>query len=86
MALDKYIEQTFPIKCMGRDNNGQKVLDVPVDVKVIISQHQGDDKKISSLVDCQYNTGAHGKLCGALTFFERTNYGIRCPYSFEISL
>ena len=78
MVLDRVIEQTFPIKCKGRDANGNNVLKRPIRANVIISQSVGSET-ISSFVKCRYNTGGHGQRCNA---FGSDNAG--CPYAFDI--
>ncbi len=79
MALDKYVEQNFGVCCRGRDRKGTEVLETPVNATVTIYQRAGNDKDISSIVDCKYNAGAHGETC--MADYRRQNY---CPYSFDL--
>ena len=77
-------KQIFPIKCKGRDYQGKEVLDEAVDVKVDIAQRPGTNM-ISSLIECQYNTGAHGQRCKAShPEVDKVGEGVGCPYSFDI--
>ena len=85
MALDKYVEQEFPIICRGRDSKGKKVLETPVHVRVIISQFYGCVETISSTVDCIHNTGGHGQGCKAShPNIDKVDEDVGCPYSFDI--
>ena len=84
MTIDKYITQTFPIECKGRNELGDEVLDTPVNVKINIHKRPGSNT-ISSDVECPYNAGGHGQRCKAShpeTY--KVGEGVRCPYSFDI--
>ena len=80
MALDKCIEQIFPIKCCGRDNKGEYFLEKSVDVTLTICQRLGNEEIISSIVNCPYNAGGHGQRC----IVSDSNKKVDCPYSFDI--
>jgi hypothetical protein len=83
MAIDD-ITQTFPIKCKGRNEEGEEVLKEPVDVKIEIYMHQGSSM-ISSNVTCPYNTGGHGQRCKAShPGVDKVGEGVTCSYSFDI--
>ncbi len=84
MALDRAVEQTFPIQCSGRDREGNEVLPKPVDVQVRISKSVGCNT-ISTNVTCQYNTGGHGQRCKAShPRVDKIWEGVGCPYSLDI--
>ncbi len=84
MTIDKYVEQTFPIKCKGRDFDGCEVLTESVEVEVIIYKSP-DCNTISSEVQCQYNTGGYGQRCKAChPNVDKMGEGVVCPYSFDI--
>jgi hypothetical protein len=87
MALDKYIEKKFPIKCFGRDSEGKPVLETPVKFKLNIHQRPGDDENISVSVDkCPYNTGGHGQRCRAShpPGVDKIGVGIICPFTLSL--
>lgn len=85
MSREARIEQVFPIQCKGRDSMGNEVLAQAVDVRVTISQYKGDQKMISSVVECIYNTGGHGQRCKAShPDQDKAGQGVGCPYSFDI--
>lgn len=90
MAIDKYIEQRFPIKCYGRDYLGNEVLKEPVSVEVKIYQSNGSEEVISSNVYCPFNTGGHGQRCKAFhPEIDKLIEGGKvfdafCPYSFDL--
>ena len=86
MAKDRYIEQRFPIKCSGRNHKGERILDRPIDVKVVIYQRNGDEQNIFSIIEeCPYNTGGHGQRCKASHPEQgKVGDGVICPYSFDI--
>ncbi len=87
MPIDKYVQQVFPIECMGRDINGNEVLAEPVEVKVRIYKFLGNNT-ISSEVECPYNTGGHRQRCKAshpkIDKILLVGEGVGCPYSFDI--
>ena len=84
MTFNRYVEQTFPIQCKGRNNKGLEVLSVPVDVIVEIHVSPGSNT-ISSTVKCPYNTGGHGQRCKAShPNVDKVGDGVGCPYSFDI--
>jgi len=62
MELTQYVEQTYPIKCKGRDTKGNECLGEDVDIKIKIYKSP-DTNIISSNVECRYNTGGHGQRC-----------------------
>jgi len=78
-------EQKFQINCKGRDSEGREVLEKTIHAEVLISQRPGSNL-ISSLVECQYNTGSHGQRCNASHSLEvdKAGEGVNCPYSFDI--
>ena len=77
------IAYEFPIKCKGRDKNGNEVLEEPIGVIVNISRTT--DTSIESDVECPYNTGGHGQRCKAShPEVDKVGEGVRCPYSFDI--
>lgn len=92
MARDRYIEAIFPIKCYGRTAakkcqvGGKAVLKDPVDVEVVIIQHNGDEASITLTVKCPFNTGAHGRKCKAsrLDSDKPPLIDIICPYAADI--
>lgn len=85
MAKDKYIEQVFPIQCLGRNWLGRTVLSEPVAVKVHVIQSCGDEENISLNVECLYNTGGHGQRCKAShPELDKVGDGAGCPYSIDI--
>ena len=71
--------KVLKIKCRGRDFDRRKVLDSPVDVKVLIYQPLDGEDVISSRVECEYNCGGLGNNCSA----SGTSNGY-CPYVFDI--
>lgn len=85
MSVDKYVEQNFPVECKGRDDEGNEVLDKPVAVNVKVYKSPGSSR-ISSLVECPYNTGGHGQRCKAShpPGVDKVGQGVICPYSFDI--
>lgn len=84
MAIQNYVEQIFPVECMGRDSNGNEVLAIPERVKVLIAKSPCSNT-ISSTVECPYNTGAHGQRCRAShPGQDKVLNGVICPYSFDI--
>ncbi len=84
MTIEKFIEQNFPIQCIGRDKSGKEVLSEAVDVEVRIYKRP-DSNMISSSVKCPYNTGGSGQRCKAShPEVDKVGDGINCPYSFDI--
>lgn len=84
MALDSYVQQSYPIACKGRNKKGGEVLMVPVEVDVKIHKSPGSDVIISH-VDCPYNVGGHGQRCRAShPEVDTVEEEVRCPYSFDI--
>jgi hypothetical protein len=71
---------TFKIKCRGRNEQYKEVLEKPVPVKVIISQHPKSDN-IGINVECRFNTGSHGQRCKA-----SGSNKVNCPYSCDLPL
>jgi hypothetical protein len=85
MAIDKYVTQTYPIKCKGRNEAGEEVLDTAVSVEVKIFMRPESNMISSIIKKCPHNTGAHGQLCKAShPDIDRIGEGVRCPYSFDI--
>ena len=76
--ITQYIEQIFPIRCLGRDAERKTVLEKAVGVSVNIHKAP-NSSMISSSVECEYNCGAHGEMCRAAKKGE-----VICPYSFDI--
>ena len=82
--MAKYLEQIFPVRCKGRDSEGEEVLCTAVKAEVKISQGPDSDM-ISSSVYCKYNTGGHGQRCKAShPKVDKVGEGVGCPYSFDI--
>jgi len=77
MAINKFVTQTYPVECKGRDPSGREILSEPLKVKVIITKSSGSNM-ISSEVECPYNTGGHGQRC------KMGGKDVVCPYSFDI--
>ena len=83
-TVDDFVEQVYPVLCQGRDRYGHKALEKPIEVSVKIQKSPGCST-ISSLVDCQYNTGGHGQRCKAShPGVDKKWGGINCPYSFDV--
>lgn len=86
MPIDKVIEQTFPVKCKGRNAIGREVLKKPIKAKIRIYQRPESDM-ISSEVKCKYNIGSHGHKCKAQEYRLVNKIGEMfgiCPYAFDI--
>lgn len=84
MTINKFVTQTYPIECRGRNEIGDKVLANPVDVKVKISKGTGSNM-LSSYVYCPYNTGGRGQRCKAShPDVDKVGEGIVCPYCFDV--
>ena len=85
MAVEDYVEKTFPIKCKGRNSAGNETLSEPVAVDVKIYKSPGCNT-ISSEVICLYKTGAHGQRCRAShpEGVDKVGEGVNGPYSFSI--
>ncbi|HJX06177.1 MAG TPA: hypothetical protein VJ461_05690 [Candidatus Nanoarchaeia archaeon] len=83
-SIDSYVDVVFPIECKGRDANGKDVLKNPVKALAKIYKRPGSSE-LSSLVECQYNTGGHGHRCKASQpEADKVGEGVTCPYSFDI--
>ena len=84
VSVADFVEQTFPVQCHGRNSIGDKVLETPVSIDVVIHKSPGSNT-ISSVVKCTYNTGGHGQRCKASHPEEdKQGNGVLCPYSFDI--
>ena len=84
MTIDKYVTQNYPIQCKGRNESGDEVLDVPVDVGVKVSKSPRSNT-ISIDVTCPYNAGGHGQRCKAShPEVDKLGKGVGCPYSLDI--
>ena len=84
MTVEKYVEQTYPVKCKGRNADGNSALKKPVRVEVKIYKSPGSNS-ISSEVKCPYNTGGHGQRCKAShPNVDKAEKDVFCPYSFDI--
>ena len=84
MAINEYVTQTYPVPCAGRNVFGDKVLNELINVEVEIRQKIGSNM-ISSIIECKYNTGAHGQRCKACQpDINIIGAGVMCPYSFDI--
>ena len=82
--IDKYVKQTYPIKCKGRNEIGDEVLNNSTKVEIEIHKRPGSNT-ISSYVNCPYNTGGHGQRCKAShPHVDKVGEGVICPYSFDI--
>ena len=80
----EYIEQRFPIRCKGRDENGNDVLEKAVNVVILVRKSPSSDT-ISTEVRCPYNTGGHGQRCKAShPRSDKVGDGVGCPYSLDI--
>ena len=85
MAIDKYVTQTYPIECKGRNRFGAEVLDNPMNVEIEIHKSAGSNMISSNVNKCAYNTGRHGQRCKAShPAIDKIAEGVRCPYSFDI--
>ena len=85
MTIEKYVTQTYLIKCNGINEKGEEVLKNPVKVEIEIYKRPGSNM-ISSIVECPHNTGAHGQRCKAShPDADKIGKGVTCPYSFDIS-
>lgn len=85
MAEDRYIRQDFPIKCRGRDANGNEVLSAPISAILGVSQFNGNETSIELSVICPYNTGGHGqRCCASHPETDKVGKGVMCPYSADI--
>ena len=83
MAINKYIEQIFPIECSGRKSGGKKVFEDHVQIEVNVHKYKGSNM-ISSTVECKYNCGPHGERCAASgSDKDKSGRRIYCPYSFD---
>ena len=84
MTPQKYISRIFPIECRGRNEKKEEVLETSIEAKVKISKSPGSNI-LSSIVECQYNTGGHGQRCKAShPEVDKVGEGILCPYAFDI--
>ena len=85
MTIDNYVEQTFPIECVGVSKNGKRVLSKPVMASVDIYKSAGTSM-ISSDVHCPYFAGKHKQKCIASNTgsSQKTSESVKCPYSFDI--
>ena len=84
--LERFIEQTFPIFCRGRDKQGKMVLDNSVEAMVRVYKIPSTDS-LSSEVSCPYgsNTPAIFGSCFAATPDDHSRQNMcNCPYSFDI--
>src|SRR4030042_1413607 len=80
-SIESYIDAVFPIECKGRDANGKDVLKNPVKALVKIYKRQGSSD-LSSILECQYNTGGPGHRCKAShPDVDKIGEGVICPYS-----
>ncbi|MFH1588971.1 MAG: hypothetical protein ABIB43_00185 [archaeon] len=82
MAVEDFIEQTYNIKCKGRDKEGKEVLDKAIKVDLNIWKRPGSSD-ISSSVNCPYNIGGHRDRCNA-SHPDSFKLDVGCPYSFDI--
>ena len=85
MTIDKYVEQTFPIECIGVSKKGKRVLSKPISASVDIYKSAGTSM-ISSEVHCPYFAGKHKQECIAshVGGSQKASESVRCPYSFDI--
>ncbi|MBR9705816.1 hypothetical protein GOV14_02155 [Candidatus Pacearchaeota archaeon] len=73
----------FKVKCKGRDEQRNEVLEEAV--KVTVNVTPSGESILSSSVECQYNTGSHGQRCKAShPEVDKQGKGIICPYSIDI--
>ena len=85
MTIDDYVEQTFPIACMGVSKKGRRVLSKPVRATIDIYKDAGSSM-ISSEVHCPYYTGKHRQECIASNPMgsKKSSESAKCSYSFDI--
>lgn len=82
-TVDDYLEQSFPIKCKGRNSKMEECLTEAVKVTVKVSRSCGNFISISP--KCIYNTGGHGQRCKAShPKVDKVGEGVVCPYSLDI--
>ena len=86
-TVEDYVEQIFPIQCRGIDEQGGKVLEEPIDVKVRIYKSPGCSVISSIVVGCPYNAGAHGERCKAShSDKDKVGNGVNCSYAIDLPL
>lgn len=72
------------VECKGRNEHVLEVLAEPVRVKVTVL-HEGN--RISTSVECPYNTGSHGYRCKAShPDHDKVGIGVRCAYTVDLPL
>jgi len=78
------MSKTYVIRCRGRDDRSDEVLDDSVKARIIISKRRRSND-ISINVDCPYNTGSHGQRCKASHLnIDKIGEGVLCPYSVDL--
>jgi len=80
-GIDDYVEHGFPIECRGRDEEGNGVLDKPLNTRVKVYKSPGSSLISTDVSDCPFNYGPHGEYCTA-----SGQEKILCPYSVDLPL
>lgn len=84
VSVDDCVTQIYPVRCKGRDANGNEALTEAVGACVQITK-SAESNMLSSTVNCRYNTGGHGQRCKAShPEVDKVGEGVGCPYSFDI--